>query len=73
MTIQEYIRLAINGIPNADYKYYMPYFLRMDCEHCIYNGFACKHPKSVGVCIEYRVEKKHKEFKPVGDHDKKML
>jgi hypothetical protein len=73
MTIQEYIRLAINGIPNADYKYYMPYFLRMDCEHCIYNGFACKHPKSEGVCIEYRVEKKHKEFKPVGDHDKKML
>lgn len=73
MTIQEFIRLAINGIPNADYKYYMPYFLRMDCEHCIYNGFACKHPKSEGVCIEYRVEKKHKEFKPVGDHDKKML
>ncbi len=63
MTIQEFMRIAINGYPKDDYKYYKPFFKDMDCEHCIYNGFACRHPKSDDVCIEYRVEKKHKEFK----------
>lgn len=57
MTIQEYIKVAINGIPKADFIYYRPFFADMDCEHCLYNGFACKHPKADGVCIEYRVEK----------------
>jgi hypothetical protein len=56
MTIQEYMRLAINGIPNADYKYYLPFFFNMDCEYCIYNGGSCKHPETDDVCIEYRVE-----------------
>lgn len=72
MTIQEYIRIAINGFPKKELDYYRPFFQNMSCEHCIFNGFACRHPKSKDVCIEYRVEKKHKEFKPVGDHDKKM-
>jgi hypothetical protein len=63
MTIQEYIRIAINGFPKKELEYYRPFFQNMDCEHCIFNGFACRHPKSEDVCIEYRVEKKHKEFK----------
>ena len=63
MTIQEYIRIAINGFPKKEYEYYRPFFLNMSCEHCIYNGFACKQPKTGGVCIDYRVEKKHKEFR----------
>ena len=63
MTIQEYIRIAINGFPKKELEYYRPFFQNMDCEHCIFNGFACRHPKSDDVCIEYRVEKKHKEFK----------
>lgn len=56
MTIQEYMRLAINGIPNADFKNYLPYFFNMDCEYCVYNGRACRHPENDDVCIEYRVE-----------------
>lgn len=63
MTIQEYIRIAINGFPKKELDYYRPFFQKMSCEHCIFNGFACLHPKSEDVCIEYRVEKKHKEFK----------
>lgn len=63
MTIQEYIRIAINGFPKNELDYYRPFFQNMDCEHCIFNGFACRHPKSDDVCIEYRVEKKHKEFR----------
>lgn len=63
MTIQEYIRIAINGFPKKELEYYRPFFQNMDCEHCIFNGYACRHPKSEDVCIEYRVEKKHKEFK----------
>lgn len=62
MTIQEYIRIAINGFPKKELDYYRPFFINMSCEHCIFNGFACKRPKK-DVCIEYRVEKKHKEFK----------
>jgi len=67
MTIQEYIRIAINGFPKNELDYYRPFFQNMDCEHCIFNGFACRHPKSDDVCIEYRVEKKHKEFKIIQD------
>lgn len=62
MTIQEYIKIAIKGVPREQLEYYKEYFLRMECKHCIYNGFACKQPKTGGVCIDYRVEKKHKEF-----------
>lgn len=60
MTIQEYIKIAVKGVPQEDFRYYKPYFLNMDCEHCIYNGYACRHPHS--VCIDYRVERSHKEF-----------
>ena len=63
MTIQEYMVIAINGYPREEYNYYRPFFQKMSCEHCIFNGFACRHLKSDDVCIEYRVEKKHKEFK----------
>ena len=71
MTIKEYIRIAVNGFPKEDLKYYLPYFINMDCEHCIYNGYACRHPKSDDVCIEYRVEKTHLEFeKPYTRHEK---
>ena len=63
MTIQEYIRIAINGFPKKELEYYRPFFQNMSCEHCIFNGFACRQPKSDDVCIEYRVEKKHKEFR----------
>ena len=62
MTIQEYIKVAINGLPKEDFIYYQPFFMHMNCEHCIYNGYACKHPKGDDVCMEYRVEKSHKEF-----------
>lgn len=62
MTIQEYIKIAIRGVPREQLEYYKEYFLRMDCKHCIYNGFACKQPKIGDVCIDYRVERKHKEF-----------
>jgi hypothetical protein len=73
MTIQEYMRLAINGIPNADYKYYMPFFLNMDCEHCIYNGYACRSPKADSVCMDYRVERTHKQQqKPNSKYEKKV-
>lgn len=72
MTIQEYMKIAIHGYSSADSKYYRPFFLNMSCEHCIYNGYACRSPKSEGVCIDYRVEKKHKEFKPTNYHEKKM-
>ena len=73
MTIQEYIKVAINGTPKADFIYYQPFFACMDCEHCIYNGYACRRPKGGEVCIEYRVEKNHKEFeKPYTRHEKKV-
>lgn len=61
MTIQEYIKIAANGYPVDEYKYYLPYFLAMSCQHCIYNGRACSHPETDDVCIDYRVERKHKE------------
>jgi hypothetical protein len=61
MTIQEYMRLAIHGIPSKDFHDYLPYFFNMSCEHCIYNGFDCKDPKADGVCIDYRVEMKNNE------------
>lgn len=57
MTIQEYIRIAVNGFPKAELEYYRPYFYNIDCEHCIYNGYACKEPKGSEACIDYRVEK----------------
>lgn len=63
MTIQEYMRLAVNGIPSRDFHYYLPYFINMSCEHCIHNGFACKHPEEEDVCIEYRVEKVNNNLK----------
>ena len=61
MTIQEFIRVAINKYPSATYDYYRPYFLNMDCGWCMYNGHACRHPEGDDVCMEYRVEKKHLE------------
>lgn len=61
MTIQEYIKIAINGFPKEEFDHYRPFFLDMSCEHCIYNGFACKDPKADGVCIDYRVEMKNNE------------
>lgn len=61
MTIQEYVKIAANGYPVDEFKYYLPYFLVMSCEHCIYNGRACSHPETDDVCIDYRVERKHKE------------
>lgn len=61
MTIQEYIRIAINVFPKKEYEYYRPFFLKMSCEHCIYNGFACKHPEENDVCIDYRVERDNNE------------
>lgn len=71
MTIQEYIRIAVNGFPKNEFIYYRKYFLNMSCEHCIYNGYACKHPEENDVCIEYRVEKTHLEFeKPHTRHEK---
>lgn len=73
MTINEYIKIAIHGFPKEEYHYYMKYFTNMDCQWCMYKGYACKHPKMNGVCIEYRVEKRDLEFKPVGDHDKKKI
>lgn len=66
MTIQEYIRVAINGVPNEDFVFYKPYFMDMSCKHCMYNGYACKDPKTDDVCIEYRVEKKDLQFKKTG-------
>ena len=62
MTTQEYIRIAVSGLPVEEFKYYKPFFVDMSCEHCIYNGYACKTPKREGVCAEYRVERSHKEF-----------
>lgn len=62
MTIQEYIRIAIAGVPKEDFDYYKEFFTDMSCEHCIYNGFACKVPKVEDVCMDYRVERSHKEF-----------
>lgn len=63
MTIQEYINVAINRIPKGDFIFYKPFFEKMSCEHCIYKGYACTKPKAEGVCMDYRVEKKHMEFK----------
>lgn len=62
MTIQEYLKIAVHGYPIEELNYYKPYFLQMDCQHCIYNGYACKDPKTEEVCIDYRVEKNHMEF-----------
>ena len=60
MTIQEYMKIAVIGFPKKEFLYYRPYFMNMDCGHCIYNGYACKHPEHEGVCIDYDVELKHK-------------
>lgn len=72
MKIQEYIRLQIKGTPAADIVYYRPYFQNMNCKWCFYKGYGCKHPKTEGVCIDYRVEKRDLEFKPVGEHEKEV-
>lgn len=58
MTIQEYIRVAANGLPKEDFHYYRRFFWSMNCKWCMYNGYACREPKTDDVCIEYRVEKK---------------
>lgn len=63
MTIQEYIKIAVEGLPIEEFRYYKPFFVKMNCKHCIYNGYACKHPQGKDVCMEYRVERTHKEFK----------
>ena len=63
MTIQEYIKISISGKPAKDVVYYRPYFKDMDCKWCIYNGYACTKPKKGNVCIDYRVERTHLEFK----------
>lgn len=55
MTIQEYIRIAVNGFPKNEFAYYRKYFLNMSCEYCIHNGYACKHPEANDICIEYCV------------------
>lgn len=71
MTIQEYINVAVKGVPKEDFLFYEPYFLHMGCEHCFYNGYACQNPGN--VCIEYRVEKKDMEFvKPNTRYEKKV-
>lgn len=57
MTIQEYIRVAASGLPKEDYLFYRLYFTNMNCKWCMYNGYACRHPKEENVCIDYRVEK----------------
>ena len=57
MTIQEYIRVAANGLPKEDFLFYRLHFINMNCEWCLYNGYACRHPKGENVCIDYRVEK----------------
>ena len=72
MTIQEYIRKAVNGFPKEEVRYYRLYFTQMDCKWCMYNGYACKHPKRDGVCIDYRVEKRDLEFIPTGQHEEKV-
>lgn len=72
MTIPEFMKIAIHGYPKDEFRYYKPYFLNMDCEHCIYNGYSCKNPKTEGVCMDYTVSKKHMEFvKPNSRHEKK--
>ena len=73
MTIQEYIRIAINGFPKKELDYYRPFFQNMSCEHCLYNGFACRRPQEEDVCIDYRVEKKDREFKPLNGYEKKKV
>lgn len=73
MTIQEYIRIAANGYPKEEFLYYAPYFMNMDCKWCMFRGYACRHPKEEGVCIEYKVEKKDLEFiKPNERYEKKV-
>lgn len=57
MTIQEYIRVAASGLPKEDFLFYRLYFTNMNCKWCLYNGYACRHPKEENVCIDYRVEK----------------
>lgn len=73
MTIQEYIRVAINGFPKDDFKDYREYFAHMDCGYCVYNGHYCRSPKTDGVCIEYEVKKKHLDIgKTNKRHEKKI-
>lgn len=73
MTIQEYVRVAVNGFPKEEFNYYREFFIKMDCEHCFYNGYACQSPKTIGVCIDYRVEKKDRELhKPNSKYEKKV-
>lgn len=55
MTIQEYIRIAVNGFPKEEFLRYRRYFTDMSCEHCIHNGHSCRHPETDDVCIEYNV------------------
>ena len=61
MTIQEYIRIAIKGVPKEDFLYYKEYFENIDCVNCIYNGHWCNRPRPE-ACMEYRVERTHIEF-----------
>lgn len=73
MTIQEYMKIAIYGFPKEEYIYYKPFFEIMDCEHCIYNGYACRSPKADSVCMDYRVERTHKQQqKPNSKYEKKV-
>lgn len=73
MTIQEYVRIAVNGFPKEEFNYYREFFVDMDCKWCMYNGYACKSPKTDTVCIDYRVEKRDLEFrKPNSRYEKKV-
>lgn len=73
MKIQEFIKIAVMEHPAKEFKFYRKYFTNMSCEYCIYNGYACKNPKTDDVCIEYRVEKSHLEFeKPYTRHEKNV-
>lgn len=56
MDIQDFIRVAVNGYPKKDLIAYKPFFVNMDCEWCLYCGYACKTPKEEGVCMQYRIE-----------------
>lgn len=70
MTIHEYIKIAVSGTAKSDVRYFKNYFLDMNCKWCIYNGYACKHPKEHGVCIEYDVRKELLEFDPLAKNFK---
>lgn len=64
MTIQEYIRIAVLGFPKEEFLKYREYFVNMNCEYCIFNGYSCKHPEVNDICIDYCVgnERKYKEW-----------